>query len=358
MKNNKIIAITSAAFVVFASGCLPQKSVPTPADTTAPLLAEITPVGISHDNNTPDYTFSSNEAGSISYSGTCSSADSSAVAGNNTITFNALGWNAAYGDCEITVTDAAGNASTPLEVTAFRVIKRTPLNDTGLDWCADNTTNYTGDEAAKAAGCISVAGSHPGQDALYGRDADNASNDSADGHKGFSYTKLDANGDDLAASAPSWACVRDNVTGLVWEVKTDNGLRDKDHTYTWYSTDASNNGGNAGTANGGSCSGGTGCDTDKYVADVNALNSGIGLCGHNDWRLPTKHELQSLVARDRVNPVIDSNWFPNTQSNYYWSASAYAGNSSNAWLVYFYDGHEVSSNKGFSGYVRLVRAGQ
>ena len=50
-----------------------------------------------------------------------------------------------------------------------------------------------------------------------------------------SYTKLDAQGNDLDDSAASWTMVRDNVTGLIWEVKTDDGsVHDKDNTYTWY----------------------------------------------------------------------------------------------------------------------------
>ena len=43
--------------------------------------------------------------------------------------------------------------------------------------------------------------------------------------------------------------MRDNVTGLMWEVKTDDGgLRDKDWTYSWYNPDATTNGGSAGYA--------------------------------------------------------------------------------------------------------------
>jgi len=55
-----------------------------------------------------------------------------------------------------------------------------------------------------------------------------------------SYTKLDAQGNDLPDSATKWVMVRDNVTGLIWEVKqagdgTKNysNLHDADNTYTW-----------------------------------------------------------------------------------------------------------------------------
>jgi len=48
-----------------------------------------------------------------------------------------------------------------------------------------------------------------------------------------SYTKLDASGNDLPDSATSWVMVRDNVTQLIWEVKTDDGsIHDRDNTYT------------------------------------------------------------------------------------------------------------------------------
>jgi hypothetical protein len=37
----------------------------------------------------------------------------------------------------------------------------------------------------------------------------------------MSYTKLDDSGNDLLDSAMSWVMMRDNVTGLTWENKTD-----------------------------------------------------------------------------------------------------------------------------------------
>ena len=37
----------------------------------------------------------------------------------------------------------------------------------------------------------------------------------------MSYTKLDGNGNDLPDSSTSWLMVRDNVTSLIWELKTN-----------------------------------------------------------------------------------------------------------------------------------------
>lgn len=90
-------------------------------DTTAPTISEVTPVSTPTADTTPSYTFTTNEAGSITYGGSCSSSvGSSASSGNNTITFDTLG-SGAYSNCTITVTDAAGNASTPLTVTSFTI---------------------------------------------------------------------------------------------------------------------------------------------------------------------------------------------------------------------------------------------
>lgn len=89
-------------------------------DKTVPVLAEVTAVSTSTTDTTPDYTFSSTEAGTITYSGACTSITTSATAGNNTITFRHLTAQR-HSNCTITVTDTTGNASAPLAVSAFEV---------------------------------------------------------------------------------------------------------------------------------------------------------------------------------------------------------------------------------------------
>jgi hypothetical protein len=220
-----------------------------------------------------------------------------------------------------------------------------PLNDTGIDWCADRRTS--------GVACPVV--DFPGQDAESGRDV--AQDNDADGHAGFAFTKLDANGKALPASATTWFCVRDNVTGLIWEGKTeDGGLRDKDWTYSWYNPDPARNGGFAGyehyTNN---CWDKARCDTDKFVADVNQA----GLCGAGDWRLPTVEELRSIVDHSRYNPAIDNAWFPAIGYDRYWSSSPHAGNATYASYVYFYGhGYDGLLQKAIAQHVRLVRGGQ
>ena len=225
------------------------------------------------------------------------------------------------------------------------------LNDTGIDWCADG-------RAAVKLDCP-VPG-YPGQDGDFGRDATARAGTLQKvgaGAAGFDYTKIANDGSELPASAAfgsgpkDWACTRDNVTGLIWEVKTRGGLRDQLHSYAWYQPDGPT-GGDPGTAGGGSCPVSP-CDTYHFVETVNAQ----GLCGAADWRLPSIGELHSIVHHGRSGPAVDTDFFPNTRSAHYWSSSPEAGLSSYAWRVNFQSGNSRSISKMFPEPVLLVRGG-
>ena len=112
----------------------------TTTDTTAPVIAEVTAVTTPSNDPTPNYTFSSDEAGTITYGGSCSSSTTSATSGNNTITLSSLS-DGTYDNCTISVKDSAGNASNTLTITSFIVdqtaatlvevtVVTTPTNDT------------------------------------------------------------------------------------------------------------------------------------------------------------------------------------------------------------------------------------
>ncbi len=97
-------------------------------ETTAPTLAQVTAVGTTTSNTAPDYTFSSDEAGTFVVGGSCgSSTTNTVVAGNNILTLtdtdnsSVLGF-ASYTDCTITVTDALGNESIALTISDFEVV--------------------------------------------------------------------------------------------------------------------------------------------------------------------------------------------------------------------------------------------
>ena len=76
--------------------------------TTALIIEEVTAVTTPTIDTTPNYTFSSSKAGTITYGGSCSSSTTIAISGHNTITLNTLS-NGTYSNCTITVTENSGN---------------------------------------------------------------------------------------------------------------------------------------------------------------------------------------------------------------------------------------------------------
>ncbi len=104
-----IILISLFSLTVFS--CAKKSS--TSSTDSVPVIAEVTAVTTPTTDTTPDYTFSSDEAGTITYGGSCSSSTTSAISGNNSITLVSLS-TGSYTDCTITVTDADGNVSSTL----------------------------------------------------------------------------------------------------------------------------------------------------------------------------------------------------------------------------------------------------
>ena len=86
-----------------------------------------------------------------------------------------------------------------------------PIPDTGQTKCYKNTGE--------------IVCPQPGE-AFYGQDANYTVNPP-------SYTKLDINGNELSDDAIEWTMVRDNVTGMVWEVKQ---IKDGVADYSCYVT--------------------------------------------------------------------------------------------------------------------------
>ncbi|MFA6010000.1 MAG: DUF1566 domain-containing protein [Desulfobacteraceae bacterium] len=103
-----------------------------------------------------------------------------------------------------------------------------------------------------------------------------------------SYEKISETGTVLSASDTRWAAVHDKVTDLYWEVKTDSS---KTKTYTY-------------------------AEALSYVA-------GLNLAGRTDWRLPTVTDLSMITDLDSSNPAIRTDYFPNMQSDRYWTDSDY-----------------------------------
>jgi hypothetical protein len=176
------------------------------------------------------------------------------------------------------------------------------LNDTAITHCIDINGEF-----------IDCAGT--GQDAEVGRDV-TRSRDS-DGLLGFRFTRLCNSGQRAGeghcpasptpGDAPNeWGCTRDDVTKLLWETKTASGRRGGSTGYTFY-TAKYDPVGEFGGPN----------DVTGYVKGVNAK----GLCGLNDWRLPTPSELMGIAAMGVTDgPAIDLRFMPNTADSFYWAA--------------------------------------
>jgi Domain of unknown function (DUF5011)/HYR domain len=94
-------------------------------DTTAPIISEVTPITTPSDDTTPSYTFTTDEAGTLTYGGSCSSVTTVASVGPNTVTFNTLA-DGTYTDCTLTVTDSASNVSNTLSIDAFTIDASAP----------------------------------------------------------------------------------------------------------------------------------------------------------------------------------------------------------------------------------------
>lgn len=166
---------------------------------------------------------------------------------------------------------------------------------------------------------------------------------------GSTYSKADAD-----AGKP-WTCTRDLRTNLMWEIKSaETGLRDTKNTYSWYFPPESEvyARGDLGKPNGGQCTG-SDCDTWAYVKQVNDE----GLCGHKDWRVPTKEELGSIINPQILapGPTLAHDEFPNTVAAEYWTSSAYAYHSPGAWTWSFYNGLDRVDLKVNAKHIRLVR---
>jgi len=211
--------------------------------------------------------------------------------------------------------DAAGNESDQSNQdcdTTESEPNTSNLPDTGVSKCYDSDDNE-------------ITCPPPG-DPFYGQDANYGPNI-------HSYTKIDTQGYDLPPEAISWTMVRDNISALIWEKKTqDGGIHDKDNSYSW--TDAIN----------------------TFIESLNSNNFG----GYSDWRLPTERELNFLANRGKYNPTIDETYFPNTKheryySDYWSSTKSKQYTNTSYGTVYFFGGQGDSNQMGDSNYVRAVR---
>lgn len=246
------------------------------------------------------------------------------------------------------------------------------LNDTGVKQFSSTNVQFVASKEAAPSLSVTAVPDHPGQDANSGRDADPSTNADIDGRAGFSFTKLGADGKPLPSQTlpytdQPWDCVLDNVTGLTWEVKTpDNGPRYYTNKYTWYDSDTKTNGGNAGSLGDNTLCGKTldTCNTLEYTKYINKFDNNKGLCGHTDWRVPTREELRSILDYGATaSPLIDEAFLGKTEGTDHWTSQTALYNESpltyegsKAWELHFDTGESEAHAKGSTEVtIRLVR---
>ena len=79
----------------------------------------------------------------------------------------------------------------------------------------------------------------------------------------------------------------------------------------------------------------------KNWQDANDYCNNLELGKKDDWRLPEVNELKSLVKEVPPEQVtIDTAFFTDTQTDYYWTATEYPKTKGTHWYVYFKTGYD------------------
>ena len=225
------------------------------------------------------------------------------------------------------------------------------FNDTGVNVGAEANTGNN-------ISCTTTTTALEQQDCANGRDALARTGRLAKlgtGPSGFDYTKLAINGAPLAiqtraysvsgseAAGTQWACVRDNHTGLVWEVKEASGVHAYTTTYRWGGLTAIgiNNNNRQG----------------DYFSDWNVLVNSANnnaRCGVSDWRVADIKSLSTLVNYSRPDGTsANVEFFPFIDEDH-WSASPFNNDTNAAYSISFGTGTDRDLARSQERSVRLV----
>jgi len=188
--------------------------------------------------------------------------------------------------------------------------------------------------------------------------------------------------------------ISDLNTGLMWEKKSDDGsLHDRNNCYPWAGRCSGD--GQTRCARDSECAGPGGTCDDLALGDCPATPPGgrtvfewldqlnaSSFAGYDDWRIPNRREMESLVNLEKLAPAISTPFQTNcggthtgnagctvttcscTVSGDYWTSSTYVGSTvlaetaSLAWVVDFGNGRVSTRWKETDRqWVRAVRGG-
>ncbi|WP_404389623.1 DUF1566 domain-containing protein [Pseudoalteromonas phenolica] len=133
--------------------------------------------------------------------------------------------------------------------------------------------------------------------------------------KDAKYSKVDHEGNELAAWQGPWACVYDKTQKLLWEVKRDDeSIHDGYWSYSWFNNQI-------GEKNSGDCYFEPDrCDTQDLIRKANQH----GLCQVTGWRLPTKQEVEAILQpQDKPQQaMLATDYFRHIKAGDYWTQDA------------------------------------
>ncbi|MCM8774064.1 MAG: DUF1566 domain-containing protein [Candidatus Omnitrophica bacterium] len=149
----------------------------------------------------------------------------------------------------------------------------------------------------------------------------------------LSFTKLREDGKEIEDDVPyekGWRLVRDNNTGLVWEIKSPHpwDINFVGKRYTWD-------------------------EANRYIELLNRY----AWCGFTDWRMPNREELRTIANYNGQIPAVDNKYFSDCLPVFYWSKDIYAKDNKLVWGIYFAYGCAICYLKESFHYVRAVRGG-
>lgn len=247
---------------------------------------------------------------------------------------------------ELTVADTLNNTGSDSVSITVGPLNLGLLHDTGVTECYDNTGQIDcGDDE------------FPSQDAEHGRDSVYQVLDkSGTGSQSFDFTKFDVNGDEIENDNEVFSCVRDNFTGLIWEVKTQiavpqfSTLRGAENYYSYDDTAVGSS----------SCLSDVSCGVETYVNSVNTAT----YCGGANWRVPTYMELLTIINYNDTDQdfLLDPELFryhPNRTTlghKFYWTSDVGAeGGGGFQWVLDLSTGDDSVILPSKSAYIMLVR---